>query len=95
MEPHLNIEHRILKIRLGALNPSFEGIDVTVLTYSLLTVEKKAGYGGPMASFILAVFHSNAVVLCKLLKTRLTGNPFPKYIRKCFSEAFPNSANTK
>ena len=66
-----------------------------VLTYSLLTVEKKAGYGGPMASFILAVFRSNDVVLCKLLKTRLTVNPFPKFIRKRFSVAFPNSANTK
>ena len=86
MEPLLSIA-LILQIRFGALNPCFEEIDMKALT--------RAGSGGPMASFIPSVSHSNGVVLYEILKTRLKGYPFTKFIRKCFSEAFSDNANAR
>ena len=86
MEPLLSIR-LILQTRIDALNPCFEGVDEKVLAYSLLPI-KKSGSGGTIANLILATSNGHGVVLCKLLKTRLTGNPFAKFFRKSFAEAF-------
>ena len=45
--------------------------------------------------FFRSSIPSNGVVLCEVLKTRLTGYHFTKFIRKSFSEAFSNSANAR
>ena len=44
----------------------------------------RAGSGGTMASFFPSSIPSNGVVLCEVLKTRLTGYHFTKFIRKVF-----------
>jgi transposase len=54
---------------------------------------KKAGSGGRMANFIVAIAYGKGVVLCEQYEDRFTGQYFADFIRKHFPATFKKSAN--
>ena len=54
---------------------------------------KKAGTGGKMVHFIVAIAYNRGVVLCEQYQDRFTGDYFANFIKEHFNEAFSTSPN--
>ena len=56
---------------------------------------KKAGTGGRMAHFIVAIAYRKGVMLCEQYQERFTGKCYAEFVRKHFPRAFAESANPR
>ena len=55
----------------------------------------KAGTGGKMAHFIVAIACGKGVMLCEQYEERFTGKYYADFVREHFTRAFANSANPR
>ena len=56
------------------------------------SIENKAGHGGKMASFFVAISFGKGICFCKHYG-KLSGKLFAEYIENNFTELFKNSCN--